>query len=77
MEMANGLMLVKITAKETPTFVEGAKKIEGVVDVYPVFGRFDVAVFLEGRDFSAVKGVAAKVARLKGIKSTETLIEGK
>lgn len=74
--MVNGLMLVKIAAKATPAFVEEAKGIEGVVDAYPVFGRFDAAVFLEGRDFSAVKGVAAKVAKLKGIKSTETLMEG-
>jgi len=75
--MANGLMLVRIAAKETPAFVEEAKRIEGVVDAYPVFGRFDVTVFLEGNDFSAVKGVAAKVAKLRGIKSTETLMEGK
>lgn len=75
--MANGLMLVRITAKATPAFVGEVRGIEGVVDAYPVFGRFDVVVFLGGRNFLAVKGVAAKVAKLKGIKTTETLMEGK
>lgn len=74
--MIKGLMLIKIAATATPTFIEEAKKISGVVDAYPVFGRFDAIVFLEGETFLKMKRVAAKVAKLKGIKSTETLPEG-
>jgi len=74
--MIKGLMLIKISSEATPAFVEEAKKISGVVDAYPVFGRFDVVVFLEGETFLKMKGVAAKVAKLKEIRSTETLTEG-
>ncbi len=74
--MVRGLMLIKIAAAPTPAFVEEAKKISGVIDAYPVFGRFDTVVFLEGKTFQELKGVAAKVAKLKGVKSTETLAEG-
>jgi len=73
----HGLVLVRISAKETPTFLQEVRKIEGVVDAYAVFGRFDVVVLIEGKDFLGVKTVAASVNKLKGIRSTETLIEGK
>ena len=73
----NGLMLIRIGAKETPAFLQEVGKLEGVVDAYAVFGRFDVAVLIEGKGFSGVKAVAANVTKLKGVKSTETLIEGK
>lgn len=73
----NGLMLVRISAKATPTFLQEVRAVKGVVDAYAVFGRFDVVVLIEGEDFQKVKAVAADITKLKGIKSTETLIEGR
>ncbi|MGQ9468374.1 MAG: Lrp/AsnC ligand binding domain-containing protein [Nitrososphaerales archaeon] len=74
--MINGLMLIKATAANSPTIVKEAKKIKGVVDAYMVFGRFDVAIFLEAEDFLKLKDIAKKISSLQGIKSTETLPQG-
>jgi len=71
-----GLVLIKASGEAAPKIVDGAKKIKGVVDAYPVFGRFDIVVFLEARDFSSLHQVAGKVAALEGLRSTETLVEG-
>lgn len=69
-----GLVLVKMSGDPTK-FVKQFQKIKGVVDVCPVFGRFDVAVLIEAKDFEALKEIALKVNSTPGIKSTETLPE--
>jgi len=67
--------LARATAKAATTVPEEAKKIKGVTDAYPVFGRFDLTVFLEAKDFEELKSAALKVNAIAGIKSTETLVE--
>jgi len=57
-------------------FHEAAKKIAGVVDSYPVFGRFDDVVFLEAKDYENLLDLTGRVAGIPGVKSTETLPEG-
>jgi len=74
--MVRGLMLIKATYAASLDICREASSISGVLDSYPVFGRFDAVVFIEGKDLQELKDVALKVAALKGVKSTETLIEG-
>ena len=73
--MIHGLILARATAKAATTVPEEAKKIKGVTDAYPVFGRFDLTIFLEAKDFEELKSAALKVNAIAGIKSTETLVE--
>ncbi len=73
--MVMELVLIRAPARLQWDIVDRAKKMKGVVDAYPVFGRFDIAVLIKGRDFKHVAGLAAKVAAIKGIRSTETLPE--
>jgi len=73
--LIHGLILARATAKAATTVPEEAKKIKGVTDAYPVFGRFDLTVFLEAKDFEELKSAALKVNAIAGIKSTETLVE--
>ena len=74
--MRYGLMLVKIGAAPPLEILEGIRVVEGVLDAYAVFGRFDIVVFIEADDYYELKDVAAKVAGVEGIKSTETLVHG-
>jgi hypothetical protein len=69
-------MLVRASSNLTPSIIHDIKRIEGVVDAYPVFGRFDAVVFIKGKDFPEMKNVAIKVTHTKGIRSTETFTEG-
>ena len=74
--MRYGLVLVKLGAAPPLEILEGIRGVEGVVDAYAVFGRFDIAVFVKADDYYKLKDVAAKVAGVEGIKSTETLVHG-
>ncbi len=57
-------------------FHKAVRKIPGVVDSYPVLGRFDDVVFLEAKDYDALLDVSHRVANVPGVKSAETLPEG-
>lgn len=73
--MVRGLMLVKAGYAAALEICREASKVQGVLDAYPVFGRFDVAVFIEAGDVKELKTIALKILALKGVRSTETLIE--
>jgi DNA-binding Lrp family transcriptional regulator len=73
--MVRGLMLVKAGYAAALEICQKASRIQGVLKAYPVFGRFDVAVFIEGRDVGELKKVALKILALEGVRSTETLVE--
>ncbi len=60
----------------TKPFHGAAKKVKGVIDSYPVFGRFDDVVFLEAEDYETLLELSSQIAAIPGVKSTETLPEG-
>ena len=72
----NGLVLVKAGVEAVDEAIREAKKNEGVVDAYAVFGRFDMVILLEAKDFPSLMRTVVNVSALKGVRSTETLIEG-
>lgn len=73
--MVMELVLIKAPARIQWEIVERAKKLKGVLDAYPVFGRFDIVVLIRGRNFEEIRGIKARVAAIEGIKNTETLPE--
>ncbi len=73
--MTRGIMLVKVSSKLTASFIREVKNKDGVIDVYPVFGRFDAVVFIDGKNFLEMKNIVLKIIQTKGIKSTETFTE--
>ncbi len=74
-EMVMELVLIRAPHRLQWDIVDRAKKMRGVLDAYPIFGRFDVAVLIKGRDFKDIASTAAKVGAIEGIRSTETLPE--
>jgi DNA-binding Lrp family transcriptional regulator len=75
--MIRGAVLIKAGASEAPKIAQEAKKIEGIIDAFLVFGRFDIVALMEAKDFESLRDVAAKITRLPGVKSTETLPEAR
>lgn len=73
--MTRGIMLVKVSSKLTASFIREVKNKDGVIDAYPVFGRFDAVVFIEGKNFLEMKNIVLKIIQTKGIRSTETFTE--
>lgn len=74
--MFRALVLVKCSYGASVAISSEAKKVLGVTDCYPVFGRYDVVAFIEGEDYKQVKTIADKISALDGVRSTETLPEG-
>ena len=74
--MRYGLVLVTIEVASPKKIVEKIRSVEGVLDVYDAFSRFDIIVFIEAEDYYKLKDVAAEVAEIEGIKRTETLVHG-
>ncbi len=60
----------------TRPFHEAARKVAGVVEAYPVLGRFDDVVFVETKDYNGLLEASRRVGAIPGVKSTETLPEG-
>lgn len=56
-------------------FHDAVKKIAGVTEAYPVLGRFDDIVFLEGKDYGAILDQSGRILQIPGVKSAETLPE--
>lgn len=59
----------------TEKFVDQARKVKGVADAFHTYGRFDAAVFLEGRSYDEVGKTAMKLQEVSGVRSTETLVQ--
>lgn len=74
--MRYGLVLVKIGNSRPGTVLDWVSNVKGILDVYAVFGRFDLVVFIGAEDYYELKDIAAEVAGVEGIKSTETLVHG-
>lgn len=74
--MRYGLVLVKVGAGSPQKIVETISEVGGVLDAYAVFGRFDIVVFIEEEDYYRLKDIAAEIAGVEGVKSTETLVHG-
>ncbi len=59
----------------TRPFHEAARKVAGVVEAYPILGRFDDVVFLEAKDYDGLLEASRRIGLIPGVKSTETLPE--
>lgn len=68
--MRYGLVLVKIGAARPIEVLEDVKVIDGVIDAYPVFDRFDSAAFIREEDYYRLENLVVEIAGIKGIKST-------
>lgn len=73
--MVHQLVLVRAKPVDQNKFVAAAKKIKGVTDAYPVFGRFDVVVLVKGKTHKELRRVTREIIAIGGIKSTETMPE--
>lgn len=73
--MLNACILLKVVPTRAEAALEEIKKIEGVRKAYLAFGRFDIVVLLEAKDYAEIKRVTAIINGINGVRSTETLVE--
>jgi DNA-binding Lrp family transcriptional regulator len=73
--MLNACILLKIVPIKADDILDQVRDIIGVRKVYPTYGRFDMAVFVEVEDYRELRKVTTKINSVEGIRSTETLPE--
>jgi len=79
--MVTAFILVKVGTGEQLNFAKSAKeeisKIEGVVKVYGVFGRYDLLAQVEASSLEELSRIIMdKIRAISGVLSTESLIVG-
>lgn len=73
--MVRACILLKVIPLRLAKVLEELSGIEGVARCYPVYGRFDVVCLVEAEDNTAIADLSARINRIEGVRSTETLIE--
>jgi len=58
--MRYGLVLIKIGNSRPGTVLDWVSNVKGILDIYAVFGRFDLVVFIGAEDYYRLKDVAAE-----------------
>jgi DNA-binding Lrp family transcriptional regulator len=73
--MLNACILLKIVPTKANAILSAVRAVNGVRKVYPTYGRFDIAVFVEVEDYKQLRAVTTKINGVEGVRSTETLPE--
>src|SRR5437879_13283289 len=71
---AIGFVLIDIEPKREKEVYEKLMKIGQIVELYPLFGEYDLIAKVEADSFDAIGGiVVSKIRSIDGVKSTKTL----
>ncbi len=73
--MLNACILLKVVPTKADEILNNLKNIDNVKKAYHTFGRFDVALFVEVKDYKELREVVNHINGVEGVRSTETLSE--
>lgn len=72
--MAVGFVLIGVEPKKERDVYNALIKIDGVVEIYPLFGEYDLIAKVEAADYNQIgELVVSKVRAVPGVKTTRTL----
>ncbi len=72
--MVKSCILVCCKLLKTKKVVDLAKKQEGVIEAFPVHGRWDVAVQTEDLDLKRIAEIGVNIYKAEGVEIVETLV---
>jgi len=73
--MPRAYILVNTEPDVEEEFIEEVMKLEGVIEVASVYGRYDFVIIVESETMEKVKDIITwKIRRIRSVKSTITLI---
>ena len=73
--MLNACILLKVVPTKADEILNAVRKIDNVRKAYHTFGRFDVAIFVEVKDYKELREIVNHINGVDGVRSTETLSE--
>ncbi len=68
-------ILVRAEPGQVKKVLDAARGIAGVEEAWPCFGRYDIIVLASPRDYESARELSRMINALRGVKSTETLVE--
>lgn len=73
--MTKAYVLINTDTDVEEEFIQEVTKMEGVIEVASVYGRYDFVVIIESDTMEKVKDIITwKIRRIRSVKSTITLI---
>ncbi|MBO3769356.1 MAG: Lrp/AsnC ligand binding domain-containing protein [Thermoproteota archaeon] len=72
--MTYGCVLINVSNGKVAQVLEKVKKIDGVIDAFECFGRFDIVVLIQTSDISELAMLTAEINSIDGVDKTETLV---
>ncbi|MEM3712352.1 MAG: Lrp/AsnC ligand binding domain-containing protein [Thermoproteota archaeon] len=72
--MTYGCVLINVDDGKVAQVLEKVKRIDGVVDAFECFGRFDIVVLIQTSDVSELAMLTAEINSIDGVDKTETLV---
>jgi len=73
--LVKACVLIKAVPTKMDSILSQLQGLPQVKKAYFVYGRFDIACFLEASSPGEVSELTAKINSIDGVRSTETLIE--
>jgi uncharacterized protein with GYD domain len=73
--MFNAVILLKVVPTKSDLILDKVLKMDCVRKAYDTYGRFDMVVFVEVKDYPMMVDVTNTVNGFEGVRSTETLLE--
>ena len=78
MAKTKAFVLINTDAGVEKLLHEEIKKLQGVKEVYPLYGEYDLmAVVEEENDMDVAKVVSWELRKIKGVRSTNTMVVAK
>jgi len=73
--MTKACILVKAVPVKGKKILEEVGKVDGVKKAFMAYGRADIVVLVEAKEYEKVLEVVDKIHAIDGVRSTETLTE--
>lgn len=73
--MLNACILLKVIPTKADTILEIVKNLVCVRKAYLTYGRFDIVIFVDVRNYKELRELTSKINGISGVRSTESLAE--
>ncbi|MDG6914914.1 MAG: Lrp/AsnC family transcriptional regulator [Nitrososphaerota archaeon] len=72
----NTCILIKTTPVDAEDVLQKTRKVKGVRKAFLGYGRYDIIAFGDGPSYPEIRKISELINEIKGVRSTETLVEG-
>jgi DNA-binding Lrp family transcriptional regulator len=73
--MLNACILLKVVPTKSDAIIEKLLKFQYVRKAYDTYGRFDITILVEVKNYQELRKITNEINSIEGIRSTETLPE--